>query len=160
MAALTPLGLDALNPDPEIIRSSSAAERAKAAAEGHKGFEEVNAALPNELPGDDSVGVIGDHRRGQPDGNEIQLHITRPHGLAGPLPCVIYVHGGWMVILNTLTRCIASGATTSRTPGWWSSPSISVTPTPPTVQTRSLRVSTTAPVPCSESTPIAANLAS
>ncbi len=56
-AALTPLGLDALNPDPEITRSSSAAERAKAVAEGHKGFEEMYAALPNELPGDDSIDV-------------------------------------------------------------------------------------------------------
>jgi len=88
VAALTPLGLDALNPDPEITRSSSAAERAKAVAEGHKGFEEVYVALPNETPGrrlDRCHG--GDHRRGRPDGNEIQLHITRPHDLTGPLSC-------------------------------------------------------------------------
>ena len=35
------------------------------------------------------------------DGNDIALHIFRPAGAIGPLPGVVYLHGGGMTILET-----------------------------------------------------------
>jgi acetyl esterase len=34
------------------------------------------------------------------DGNPVTLHISRPHGATGPLPGVLHLHGGGMVILQ------------------------------------------------------------
>ena len=34
------------------------------------------------------------------DGNPITLHISRLHGATGPLPGVLHLHGGGMVILR------------------------------------------------------------
>jgi len=34
------------------------------------------------------------------DGNDIPLHVFRPAGVDGPLPCTVYVHGGGMTILE------------------------------------------------------------
>jgi acetyl esterase len=34
-------------------------------------------------------------------GHEIRLHVHRPSGVEGPLPCVYQVHGGGMVMLST-----------------------------------------------------------
>ena len=34
------------------------------------------------------------------DGTEITLHVYRPAGTDGPLPCTVYIHGGGMVILQ------------------------------------------------------------
>jgi acetyl esterase len=34
------------------------------------------------------------------DDNDIKLHIYRPTGVSGPLPCLVYIHGGGMTIIN------------------------------------------------------------
>ena len=68
----------------------------------HAAFEGLYAALPAEWPGEVPADVT--YRvattRGA-DGNDIALHIFRPAGAIGPLPGVVYLHGGGMTILDT-----------------------------------------------------------
>jgi len=64
-------------------------------------FEGLYAAVPGERPGEVRADV---DRRVETttgvDGNAIPLHVVRPAGVEGPLPCTVYVHGGGMTILD------------------------------------------------------------
>jgi acetyl esterase/lipase len=68
-----------------------------AAAEA--GFEAVFEAMMSDLA--PIEGVISTTRtiKGV-DGNDIGLYIVRPSNVSGPLPCVLQIHGGGMVILR------------------------------------------------------------
>ena len=61
--------------------------------------------MPSDWP--DEVRVDVTHRvetmRGV-DGNDIPLHVYRPAGVDGPLPCTVYIHGGGMTILEAHNR--------------------------------------------------------
>ena len=63
------------------------------------GFEGLFTVLAENAPRPD--GVTSEVRTiDGPDGNEITLHIHRPTGVDGPLPCIYQVHGGGMVMLS------------------------------------------------------------
>jgi len=70
---------------------------------GLLGFYEM---VPNELPDDDKRGKVDystETIKGV-DNNDIILHIFRPAGVEGPLPCIAYIHGGGMVAISTYNR--------------------------------------------------------
>ena len=98
LAALAPFGLDAPAEPPPIDRHAPRAARLELTAAGEAGFEAVFAALIDGLPAIDverrTETIVGG------DGNPVTLHISRPHGATGPLPGVLHLHGGGMVILQ------------------------------------------------------------
>ena len=64
------------------------------------GFEGLFAALAKDAPPvegvrDELVTITAE------GGHEIRLHVHRPDGVDGPLPCIYQVHGGGMVMLAT-----------------------------------------------------------
>ena len=93
-AAPPPLGRDA---DPQAIADFVGA--------CHTAFEGLYAALPAEWPGERPAEVTYrvETTRGA-DGNEIALHVFRPAGASGPLPGLVYLHGGGMTILDTANK--------------------------------------------------------
>lgn len=100
LAALAAFGLDAPASPPPLTRNDAVESVAEFVGQAEAGFEGLYEALPNELPGDvrgateDTVTIPG------VDGTQIILHVHRPDGIDGPLPCTVYVHGGGMTILK------------------------------------------------------------
>ncbi len=86
-AAASPVGADA---------SIDAIREYIAAAE--EGFEGLFAAIAGGTPAVEGV-VRSIEKIDGPDGNEITLYIHRPDGVDGPLPGVLHIHGGGMVLL-------------------------------------------------------------
>ncbi|MGY1746539.1 alpha/beta hydrolase fold domain-containing protein [Blastococcus sp. SYSU D00695] len=71
----------------------------------HEQYEQLAAQIPLELPGDERVRVVRSRRCViTPDGRELELGITRPEGVDGVLPCVVYLHGGELVFAWTWNR--------------------------------------------------------
>lgn len=105
LAALSAFGLDGRAADPPFDRSAPPEAVAEVVGQAHAGFEGLYAALPNDWPGEAPSDVT--HRtetvRGV-DGNDILLHVHRPAGTEGPLPGIVYVHGGGMTILDAHNR--------------------------------------------------------
>jgi acetyl esterase len=105
LAALAAFGLDGHAAPPPIDRSATPDAVAEFVGQSHVAFEGLYEALPNDWP--DEVPSDVTHRtevvRGV-DGNEIPLHIYRPAGTEGPLPCTVYIHGGGMTILDAHNR--------------------------------------------------------
>ena len=99
VAALAPFGLvgapepapvDVNSPVDAILEYSAAAE---------EGFEGLFAALTAGAP--PIEGVLSTTRTITGiDGNDITLFVHRPSGETGPLPGVLHIHGGGMVILS------------------------------------------------------------
>ena len=107
IAAMVPFGLD-VPPEPAPVSGDSTIEDlleyVTAAEEGFEGlFAAVVAGLPEISGIDRSVEVI----QGL-DGNDVTLYVHRPAGVDGPLPGVLHLHGGGMVLLE------AAGATYGR----------------------------------------------
>jgi len=102
LAVLAAYGLDAPAAPPPLDRSAGSAAIAEFVGAADAAFEGLYAALPNDLPGDEKQAVVHatETLRG-PTGDEIVLHVARPVGIDGPLPCTVYVHGGGMTILST-----------------------------------------------------------
>jgi acetyl esterase/lipase len=100
-AALAAFGLDGHAAPPPFDRSAAPEAIAQFVGESHAGFEALYAALPADWPGEvrAEVGYRRETARGV-DGNEIALHVFRPAGVDGPLPCTVYIHGGGMTILD------------------------------------------------------------
>lgn len=97
--ALAPFGLD-VNGAPAPMGPDAPREQQLEYAMGAEaGFEAVFAALMQGLEP-----IAGLEQRTEtitgPAGNEIQLYVTRPAGATGPLPGVLHIHGGGMVILR------------------------------------------------------------
>ena len=91
-----PSGLDSSTPMEQITAVMKASEEGFSAAYG----------IPNELPGDNDepeVKMETQTIKGV-DGNDINLYIWRPTHVSGPLPCVIYTHGGGMTIISTRNK--------------------------------------------------------
>jgi acetyl esterase len=100
-AALAAFGLDGRAVPPPFDRSAPAEAIAQFVGESHAGFEALYAAMPADWPGEVRAEV--EYRRETArgvDGNEIALHVFRPAGVDGPLPCTVYIHGGGMTILD------------------------------------------------------------
>jgi acetyl esterase len=90
---------------PPLDRSAGAEAVAEFVGGAHAAFEGLYAVLPSEWPGEAPADVAywTDTVRGA-DGNDIPLHIFRPAGTARSLPCVVYLHGGGMTILEAHNR--------------------------------------------------------
>jgi len=101
-AVFATYGLDGHAAPPPLDRDADAQAVAEFVGAAHAAFEGLYAALPAEWPGEVPADVT--YRvattRGA-DGNDIALHIFRPAGAIGPLPGVVYLHGGGMTILDT-----------------------------------------------------------
>ena len=98
LAALAPFGLDGAGAPPPVGATSPRADRLEFAVAGEAGFEAVFAALVDGLPEVDVERSTETIEGG--DGNPVTLHISRPRGVSGPLPGVLHLHGGGMVILR------------------------------------------------------------
>ena len=98
LAFLTRFQLDGAAAGPPVTRGSSDEAAAAFMRQWDLDAESLYEAMPNELPGDaDSVMHVEETISGV-DGNPIALRIYRPADGAGPLPCVVYLHGGGMTI--------------------------------------------------------------
>jgi len=97
--ALAPFGLD-VNGAPAPLGPDAPREQQLEYAMGAEaGFEAVFAALADGLEPIDGI----DHRTETitgPAGNEIKLYIAEPADRSGPLPGILHIHGGGMVILQ------------------------------------------------------------
>ena len=97
LAAMAPLGLDIAG-EPAPIDASAPIEALRAfAAETEGGFAGAFEALITSLPAVKAVTSSTEVIRGV-DGNDIKLFIHRPATSRGPLPGVLHLHGGGMVI--------------------------------------------------------------
>lgn len=97
--ALAPFGLDVPGPPPPVTPDSPYAEQLEFIAATEEGFEAVFVALMQPLAPLDGLTHRTEAISG-PDGNEIALYITAPADAAGPLPGVLHLHGGGMVVLQ------------------------------------------------------------
>lgn len=100
-AGLAAFGLDAYAADPPPGLSSGTDAVAEFVGGLQEAFEGVYAAVPWEWPGESPADIA--YRTETVtgvDGNDIPLHIFRPARATEPLPCVIYLHGGGMTILE------------------------------------------------------------
>jgi acetyl esterase len=68
----------------------------------HSPYTDFLQNIPLDRPGDSDIRIdeYTETIKGV-DNNDIKLHIYRPTGVTGPLPCLVYIHGGGMVIINT-----------------------------------------------------------
>jgi acetyl esterase len=98
IAALAPFGLDGAGAPAPVAATGPRADRLEFALAGEAGFEAVFAALVDGLPEVDVERTTETIEGG--DGNPVTLHISRPRGASGPLPGVLHLHGGGMVILQ------------------------------------------------------------
>jgi acetyl esterase len=98
---LAAFGLDGRAAPPPFDRSAPPEQVAEFVGQSHAAFEALYAVVPSDWP--DEVRADVTHRvetiQGV-DGNDIPLHVFRPAGVDGPLPCTVYVHGGGMTILD------------------------------------------------------------
>ncbi|MTD59391.1 alpha/beta hydrolase [Amycolatopsis pithecellobii] len=105
LAALAAVGMDGPAVSSGVARDTTSAAFADMIVASHTGFEALYEALPNELSNDDATETEHTTRAiDGPDGNEITLHIFRPAGAAEALPALVYLHGGGMVLLNTVNK--------------------------------------------------------
>lgn len=106
LKALAAVGMDAYAADPPVRRSDPHEQKLEYVRNLNNNFNAFFDALPIDLPDDHKRGKV-DYRTetiGGVDNNDIILHIFRPAGVEGPLPCVAYIHGGGMVIIKTDNR--------------------------------------------------------
>lgn len=106
VAALAAVGLDGPAAEPPITREAGRDAVSEAVGGLHAAFSGLYASLPLDLPGDapDDAVEITDTSVASPDGHLVPLRLYRPAGVAGPLPGVVYLHGGGMTILDAETR--------------------------------------------------------
>jgi acetyl esterase/lipase len=97
LAAMASLGLDVAAAAPPIDASAPIEQLREIAAQAEAGFGGAYAAVIDGLPAVKGVTTTTEVIRGV-DGNSITLFIHRPAGTRGPLPGVLHLHGGGMVI--------------------------------------------------------------
>jgi acetyl esterase len=99
VAALAPFQLDGAAAPPPVDPTSPREAQLTYAEQSEAGFEAVFAALLQVVPPLEGVERTTETIPGGAD-NEIPLYISRPAGTTGPLPGVLHIHGGGMVILS------------------------------------------------------------
>lgn len=97
LAAMASLGLDVAGPPPPIDATAPLEHLREFAAEAEAGFGAAFAALITSLPPVKGVSSTTEVIRGV-DGNPITLFIHRPATARGPVPGMLHLHGGGMVI--------------------------------------------------------------
>jgi acetyl esterase/lipase len=99
LEGLTPFGMDRHVPAPATGPDDTLEDRLAFAVEAEGGFEGLFAANVEGLPEIAGVDRTTETVIGV-DGNLITLHIHRPSEVSGPLPAVVYLHGGGMALLS------------------------------------------------------------
>ena len=103
IAAMAPLGMDG-DPEPAPVDINSPIEQLLEFGMGaEEGFSLLGGILSASAPPITNVENRTEVIKGI-DGNDISLYLHRPTDVEGPLPCVLHIHGGGMVIME------ASGA--------------------------------------------------
>lgn len=99
IAAMLPFGLEEAPEPTPVDVDSSIDEILEYAALAETQFEQLFAALAVDLPPVVGVASSVEVIRGV-DGNDITLFVHRPDTADGPLPGVLHIHGGGMVLLE------------------------------------------------------------
>lgn len=99
VAALAPFGLDVNQPPPPVTPESPLEEQLAFGTAIEPGFQEIFDTLTQTMRPIDGVESEATTITGR-DGGEITLHVHRPAKLEVPLPCVVHLHGGGMVVLQ------------------------------------------------------------
>jgi acetyl esterase/lipase len=97
IAAMAALGLDVAAPPPPVDASAPLEQLHAFAAEAEAGFGGAFESLITALPPVKGVSSSTETVRGV-DGNTIKLFIHRPQSARVPLPGMLHLHGGGMVI--------------------------------------------------------------
>lgn len=106
VAALEPFGMDQPAALPPLDHHAPLEDVVAFCRGAEEGFEGLFAALYQGLERLD--GVTREVRTiPGADGHDITLHIHRPDRVTGPLPGVLHLHGGGMVMLSTDGACYA-----------------------------------------------------
>lgn len=99
LAAMAPFALDQAPAAAGVDGSSSIEQVLDFCAGAEPGFEGLFGALAMELAPLGGITKSVEVIKGI-DGNDITLFIHRPTGVDGPLPAILHLHGGGMVILE------------------------------------------------------------
>jgi acetyl esterase/lipase len=99
VAALAPFGLDTFPPTPPLRPDFPLADKLQFCAAAETGFEAFFAALMRDVPEMTTVVRTTETIRGS-DGNDLHLYIHEPDSANKPLPCILHLHGGAMVMLR------------------------------------------------------------
>ncbi len=100
---LVEFGLADNSPSPQLSRHGSRADIVALTREAHDAFNGLYEAMPNDLPGDVTVGYTT-HQVTGVDGNSIAIRVYRTAQSDHPAPCVIYFHGGGMTVLEAFGK--------------------------------------------------------
>ena len=111
LQTLAAMGADRKTPQPSLeylSGNSSIDEIAKAMEEAHNSFMALSENLPIDIPDDSSEPEVErqDHKIKGGDGQDMMVYTFRTKGVTGTLPCVAYIHGGGMTIIDTLIPII------------------------------------------------------
>ena len=99
IAAMVQLGLGGASEPLPVDANSSLDELLEFLVVVESGFEEMFGALAMSRPPVEGVTSKVEVIRGV-DGNDITLFVHRPRDVEGPLPGVVHIHGGGMVMLE------------------------------------------------------------
>ena len=99
IAAMKPLGLDGAQPASPVNGDSALDQLHEYANLSEEGFGALGGVLTMGAPPVAGVTSTTEVIRGM-DGNDITLFVHRPTGATAPLPGVLHLHGGGMVILE------------------------------------------------------------
>jgi acetyl esterase/lipase len=99
IAVMEPIGLAVPGETPPVDADSPIEELLEYIALSEAGFEALFGALAIDLPPVEGVTSTVEVIRGI-DGNDVTLFIHRPVDADGPLPGILHLHGGGMVILE------------------------------------------------------------
>ena len=99
IAAMAPMGLDAEQPSTGLAADAPLEALLAYVDVAESGFEALFGALAVDLAPVEGVTSTVEVIRGLDD-NDVTLFIHRPATAAGPLPAVVHLHGGGMVMLE------------------------------------------------------------
>ncbi|MCW2494464.1 alpha/beta hydrolase fold domain-containing protein [Jatrophihabitans sp.] len=101
LAALATYGLDVVGDAPPVDRSTPIEQVLEFVLGVETGFGGLYTAMPHDFPSErGEVELSVQHAPGR-DGRDIPLHIFTPAGATTPLPCIVYLHGGGMAVMQT-----------------------------------------------------------
>jgi acetyl esterase len=99
LAAMAPFMLDVNPPPAPVTGASPLAEQMAFCDTAEEGFGAVFGMIVAELDPVEGVTSSVEVIRGV-DGNDITLFVTKPTAATGPIPAVLHLHGGGMVVLE------------------------------------------------------------
>lgn len=99
LAAMKPFGLGERTSPPRVSPQDSLDERIAFSRRTESRLEALFDALLAELPPVEGVARFSRVIRG-PQGHDLMLSVHRPADASGPLPGILHVHGGGMVMLG------------------------------------------------------------